>query len=86
MVVKDTGIGIAEENMSRALAPFMQVETELDRSYEGTGLGLPIAIAMTELHGGTLTLTSEPGVGTEVVVAIPATRARKVDHARAVNS
>ncbi|HET7594824.1 MAG TPA: ATP-binding protein, partial [Stellaceae bacterium] len=72
--VRDTGIGIAPEHVARALSPFGQVDSRLSRRYEGTGLGLPLARALAELHGGTLTLDSAPGRGTTVRVTLPAER------------
>jgi PAS domain S-box-containing protein len=72
--VRDTGIGIAPEHVARALSPFGQVDSRLNRRYEGTGLGLPLARALAELHGGTLTLDSAPGRGTTVRVTLPAER------------
>jgi PAS domain S-box-containing protein len=76
--VADNGIGIAPEDLARALSPFGQVDSRLSRRYEGTGLGLPLARALTELHGGTLELDSVPGRGTTVRVTLPA--ARLVEH------
>jgi PAS domain S-box-containing protein len=72
--VRDTGIGIAPEHVARALSPFGQVDSRLSRRYEGTGLGLPLARALAELHGGTLTLDSAPGRGTTVCVTLPPER------------
>ena len=72
--VTDTGIGIAKEDIAKALAPFSQVDSRLSRKYEGTGLGLPLAQKLTEAHGGTLVLESELGVGTTVTVTLPASR------------
>ena len=72
--VIDTGIGIALENIPKALAPFQQVDSELNRRYEGTGLGLPLTKALVEMHGGSLDLQSEIGVGTTVTVRFPAER------------
>jgi PAS domain S-box-containing protein len=72
--VSDTGIGIAPEDVDRALSPFGQVDSRLSRRYEGTGLGLPLARALAELHGGTLTLDSLPGHGTTVRITLPADR------------
>ena len=72
--VRDTGIGIAPEHVARALSPFGQVDSRLSRRYEGTGLGLPLARALAELHGGTLTLDSAPGRGTKVRVTLPPER------------
>ena len=72
--VADTGIGIAAENITIALAPFRQIEHGLARKYHGTGLGLPLAKSLAELHGGSLDLQSEPGVGTTATVRLPASR------------
>ena len=69
--VSDTGIGIDEKEMHVALAPFGQIDSQFNRKYEGTGLGLPIVKGIVELHGGTLEIGSQPGNGTTVVVRIP---------------
>ncbi|MGH6948322.1 MAG: PAS-domain containing protein [Kiloniellales bacterium] len=74
VAVRDTGIGIAAEDVATALAPFGQVESALNRKYQGTGLGLPLAQRLTALHGGVLTIVSEPGKGTEASVSFPAAR------------
>jgi signal transduction histidine kinase len=70
--VADTGIGIAPENIPQALERFGQVDNTLQRRYEGTGLGLPLAKSLMELHGGSLDLTSTVGVGTTVTLTFPA--------------
>ncbi len=72
--VRDTGIGIASEDREIALTPFRQVDNRLARKFEGTGLGLPIAKALTELHDGTLSLESKLGEGTKVTIHLPRTR------------
>ncbi len=72
--VADTGIGIALADIPKALAPFQQLDSDLSRKYEGSGLGLPLTKALTELHGGSLGLQSEVGVGTTVTVRFPAER------------
>ncbi len=74
--IEDTGIGIALENIPRALAPFSQVDSTLTRRYEGTGLGLPLVKSLIELHDGTLELASEEGKGTLATVVFPAKRVR----------
>jgi two-component system cell cycle sensor histidine kinase PleC len=74
--VSDTGIGIAEDDIWKALVPFAQVSSELSRKYEGTGLGLPLSKGFVELHGGTLDIESEPGQGTRVTVRFPPDRVR----------
>ena len=72
--VTDTGIGMAEADMSAALDAFGQVDGSLDRKHEGTGLGLPLVASLAELHGAVLKLDSEPGVGTTATVVFPARR------------
>ena len=72
--ISDTGIGIAPEDIPKALTPFRQVDNDMSRRYQGTGLGLPLTSALTELHGGSLDLQSEVGVGTTVTVRFPAER------------
>lgn len=72
--VSDTGIGIAEEDLPRVVKPFEQGSTGHTRQYEGTGLGLPIVRALTDLHGGRFVLTSTVGVGTSATVDFPPAR------------
>lgn len=74
VTVSDTGIGIAERDIPRALERFGQVDDSLGRKYEGTGLGLPLSKCLMELHGGTLELTSELGAGTTVTITFPVER------------
>ncbi len=74
ITVSDSGIGIHPNDIEKVLAPFHQVEGHLNRKYEGTGLGLPLAKAFTELHGGSLKLESALGSGTTVKVSFPAKR------------
>ncbi|HEX3499763.1 MAG TPA: ATP-binding protein [Stellaceae bacterium] len=74
VTVTDSGIGIAAEDITTALAPFGQVDSKLARKYEGTGLGLPLSNAMVKLHGGELTIDSVVGEGTTVTVRLPASR------------
>jgi signal transduction histidine kinase len=76
LAVEDSGIGIAPEDIAKALRPFGQIDGRLARKYEGTGLGLPLAKAMTESHGGTLEIESTPGRGTTVSIRLPAWRIR----------
>ncbi|MDA1325121.1 MAG: ATP-binding protein [Proteobacteria bacterium] len=72
--VADTGIGIARGDIPKALSQFGQVDSALNRKFDGSGLGLPLAKTFVELHGGSLDLQSEPGVGTTVTVRFPASR------------
>ena len=72
--VIDTGIGIAPEDIPKALSQFGQVDNALNRQHEGTGLGLPLTKSLVELHGGSMDLQSDVGVGTTVTVRFPADR------------
>ncbi|MBP2313237.1 sensor histidine kinase [Azospirillum soli] len=74
LMVADTGVGIAEENIARVLEPFGRGDIATARQSEGTGLGLPIVKRLMELHGGRLDLASEPGVGTTAILIFPAER------------
>ena len=74
MTVYDTGIGIEPRDIPRALSAFGQVDASWSRRYEGAGLGLPISRALVRLHGGTLELNSQPGMGTAVIVRLPPER------------
>ena len=74
LCVRDTGIGIARENIAKVLQPFVQLDGAWDRQHEGTGLGLPLVAAMAELHGGYVTIDSDPGKGTTVSLTFPAAR------------
>ena len=69
--VADNGIGIPAEELPRLLRPFEQIDGAEHRGREGTGLGLALSNALVELHGGTLTLDSQLGVGTTVTVRLP---------------
>ncbi|NQU61616.1 MAG: HAMP domain-containing histidine kinase [Rhodospirillales bacterium] len=75
IAVADTGIGIEAEDLQRILLPFEQVEDHMNRKTPGTGLGLALTKALTELHGGKLSLESEFGVGTKVTLRFPPERA-----------
>jgi PAS domain S-box-containing protein len=75
--VIDTGIGMREEDLHRVLEPFVQVENELTRRYEGTGLGLSLSKQLIELHGGRIGIVSKPSFGTTVTVHLPASRLRR---------
>jgi signal transduction histidine kinase len=71
ITVSDNGIGMAPEDIPRALELFGQVDNSLERKYEGTGLGLPLSKRLVELHGGTLEIESALDVGTTVTVTLP---------------
>ncbi len=72
--VADTGIGIAEKDIPKAMAAFGQVDGALSRKYAGTGLGLPLVRLLAELHSGTLALESRVNAGTTVTVRLPQPR------------
>lgn len=72
--VIDTGIGMAPDRIALALEPFRQARHDSTRDALGTGLGLPLAKALTERHGGSLEITSELGVGTSIRLNLPADR------------
>src|SRR5258706_605964 len=72
--VSDSGIGMSAEQIPIAVEAFGQIDSALSRKYEGTGLGLPIAKHLVELHGGTLTIESTVGVGTTVTIELPPER------------
>jgi PAS domain S-box-containing protein len=78
--VTDSGIGMAQETIAAALEPFRQLDGSLARKFEGAGLGLSLARALTELHGGSLGIESAVGHGTKVTVRLPAGRSER--HAR----
>ncbi|MBI5945878.1 MAG: PAS domain S-box protein [Chloroflexi bacterium] len=69
--VTDTGIGIASGDMQKLFKPFVQVDSSLSRQYEGTGLGLMLVKKLVEMHGGTITLQSEVGVGSCFAFTLP---------------
>jgi two-component system, cell cycle sensor histidine kinase PleC len=71
VLVTDTGIGMTPEEVAVALKLFGQVDGGKDRSHEGTGLGLPIAKALIELHGGRIEIRTAKGEGTVVAVLLP---------------
>ncbi|MGH7112216.1 MAG: PAS-domain containing protein [Stellaceae bacterium] len=69
--IEDHGIGMTVEEQERALEPFSQAQATTTKIYGGTGLGLPITKGLVEAHGGRLTITSRPGHGTTVRLALP---------------
>ena len=77
--VSDTGPGMTADEVEIALQPFGQVDAGYSRHFEGTGLGLPLAKRLAELHGGSLVIDSEKGRGTTVSVTIPAWRVGSPD-------
>ncbi len=77
IAVRDDGIGMAEEDIPTALLAFGQIDSSHNRQHQGTGLGLPLAKRLAELHEGSIEIDSEPGKGTTVRVLLPASRLRQ---------
>ena len=71
ILIRDTGVGMTLDEISIALTPFGQVDAGKARWREGAGLGLPIAKALVELHGGQIDVRSKKGSGTEVAIILP---------------
>jgi len=76
--IKDEGVGIPEDRLKDALEPFGQIHDPhtSDKAYQGTGLGLPLAKAMVEMHGGVFQIQSQEGKGTIVDISFSASRTR----------
>jgi two-component system cell cycle sensor histidine kinase PleC len=81
--VRDTGVGMSEEEIRVALEPFGQIDGGRDRWRDGTGLGLPIAKSLVEMHGGKLVITSVKGSGTDVTVLLPSAQGATLAEGRA---
>lgn len=79
LVVKDTGCGIPEDKIGSIFQRFQQVDGSTSRKYEGTGIGLSLAKELVELHGGTISVRSEPGFGSEFAVEIPRGRVAEAE-------
>ncbi len=84
IIVKDEGIGMSEPDIELALSRFGQIDSGLDRRYDGSGLGLPIAKALIELQDGRLTIESSPNAGTSVALLMPA--CARSDRSRSVHN
>ena len=70
--VSDTGIGIAKDQLDDLFKPFRQLDSSLTREHEGAGLGLTLVYRLTEMHGGSVSVESEPGSGSRFLVSLPA--------------
>ncbi len=69
--VRDTGIGIALEDMEELFQPFVQLDSSLTREYEGTGLGLALAQRLVQMHNGEIQVQSRVGEGSAFTVTLP---------------
>jgi len=74
--VRDTGIGIAAQDLARLARPFEQIESQQSKTQQGTGLGLALSKSLVEMHGGVLEIESTPGVGTTVSFLLPVRQGR----------
>ena len=74
IAVSDTGIGMTAEQIPKALEAFGQIDSKISRKHEGTGLGLPLAKRLAELHGGVLRIESRINLGTAVIIVLPRER------------
>jgi PAS domain S-box-containing protein len=70
-IVSDTGIGMAEKDIKCLFKPFMQLDSGLNRTHEGTGLGLSLVYRLAEMHGGCVSVESEVGKGSSFTVSLP---------------
>lgn len=91
--VKDTGIGISKEKQESIFQRFVQVDKSLARNHLGSGLGLSIVKSLVEMHGGNISLESEPGCGSEFIIELPANvipedydSLERTDHSEQVNN
>ena len=69
--VRDSGIGIAQEDLQRIFTPFVQVETGRPSQANGAGLGLPLVKSLAEMHKAEVLIDSTPGVGTKITIRFP---------------
>jgi signal transduction histidine kinase len=72
--ISDTGIGMTTEDIDKAITMFGQVDGDLNRNFEGTGLNLPLVKSHIEAHGGELIIASSPGIGTIMTARFPPDR------------
>ncbi len=71
ITISDTGIGISPDNIKKLFQPFIQIDGDLNRQFEGTGLGLVLVKRIVDLHGGKVALSSELGLGSSFIVDLP---------------
>ena len=77
--VNDTGIGIAPENLDKLFQPFIQIDSALNRQYQGSGLGLTLVKRIVDLHRGQVSVTSNVGQGSCFIVKLPVNQAQDDD-------
>lgn len=74
-MIEDNGIGIAPQHLEHLFKPFIQIDSALNRKYEGTGLGLALVKKLIDLHGGQISVNSEEKVGSCFMIDLPITQA-----------
>jgi len=79
ITVKDTGIGISEDGLENIFKPFVQIESSLSRTFEGTGLGLTLVKRYAEMHGGSISVESKLGKGSSFRIELPVNQKKKVE-------
>ena len=84
LIVEDTGVGIAEDDLRRVGEAFFQARGSYDRRHDGTGLGLSIVKGLVRLHDGSIDIASRVGNGTRVTVKLPLDRGRGADPVKLV--
>jgi len=77
--VEDTGIGIAQQDLQYLFQPFQQLDSQLNRQYEGTGLGLALTRKLAQLHGGDVTVESIRGEGSKFTIFLPQSSGEKIN-------
>lgn len=83
--IRDTGIGMSKQDIEKAMLRFGQVDSGLERRFEGTGLGLPLTKRLVEMQGGSLFIESDCGVGTTVTVCFPQTMVKYTEEMAALD-
>ena len=86
LYIEDTGIGIPKDALPKLAQPFSWVEMDASKPTDGSGLGLAIARSLVALHGGSLKIRSQEGVGTSVLVRLPIRARRDDDQSAALSA
>lgn len=82
--ITDTGVGMSTAEIKKALSPFGQIDNALDREGAGTGLGLPLSLALMKIHGGSIEVLSEKHIGTTVTLVFPPERVVRAEASQKV--
>lgn len=81
IIIEDSGAGMTQEEIQKAMEPFGQANSGMDRKHEGTGLGLPLTFGLVELHEGEMSIQSQKGSGTKIVIDFPPERSTRPNEA-----